>query len=75
VAEVADHDVGAERAERIGAFIFASYERANWQSAPAKHLHNCATNSAYAAGGACDKNRTVNRHKYRSKLCCSGSLM
>src|SRR5262249_37645969 len=72
--EVADHDLGAERPQRVGAFIFAPDERANWQVAPAKRLHNHATNSADAAGGPCDKNRTRNRHKYCSKLCCSSRL-
>src|SRR6266511_2812395 len=74
VGEVADHDLGAERSQRIGAFIFAPDERTNWQFAPAKRLHNRATNPADTTGGACDKNRTVNRHKYCSKLCCSSSL-
>jgi hypothetical protein len=72
--EVADHDLGADRSQRIGAIIFPPDERANRQAAPEKHLHNHATNPADAASGACDKNRTVNRHKYNSNLCVSSVL-
>jgi hypothetical protein len=50
------------RAQRAGTFIFAVNQRAHRQISPAQALYHCASDSAYAAAGAGDKDGALNHY-------------
>ena len=60
--QVADYYLGAHRAQRAGTFIFAVNQRAHRQISPAQALYHCASDSAYAAAGAGDKDGALNHY-------------
>ena len=57
--KVADDDLGADRPQRFGSFIFASDERMDGKTASTKDLNDLSANSADASRGARDENRSV----------------
>ena len=57
--KVADDDLGADRPQRFGSFIFASDERTDGKTASTKDLNDLSANSADASRGARDENRSV----------------